>query len=81
MEADWDTSVYRVSHVVDGEFASLLRRNHSNRYHVAAESPDLPNFTPNLAAESLNWSFFVKSGLWTSAAANKSNQSSKIRRL
>jgi hypothetical protein len=51
MEADRRGIVYRVSHVVDGKFAELLRRNHSNPYHVAAESCDLPNLTPILAAE------------------------------
>ena len=29
MEADCSGPVYRVSHVVDGEFVNLLRRNHS----------------------------------------------------
>jgi hypothetical protein len=51
MEADRRGIVYRVSHVVDGEFAELLRRNHSNPYHVAAESGDLHNLTPILVAE------------------------------
>ena len=35
IEADLRGIVYRVSHVVDGKFADLLRRNHSNHYHVA----------------------------------------------
>ena len=35
MQADRAGRVYRVSHVVDGEFANLLRRNHSDPYHFA----------------------------------------------
>jgi hypothetical protein len=35
MEADHAGSVYRVSHVVDGKFVILLRRNHSDPYHFA----------------------------------------------
>jgi len=35
IEADRTGRVYRVSHVVDGEFMNLLRRNHSDHYHFA----------------------------------------------
>jgi hypothetical protein len=43
--------VYRVSHVVDGEFANLLRQNHTDPYHVAAEPVDFRGLTPIPAAE------------------------------
>jgi hypothetical protein len=43
--------VYRVSHVVDGKFTELLRQNHSNPYHVAAEPGDLHSLTPILATQ------------------------------
>jgi hypothetical protein len=46
MEADHAGAVYRVSHVVDGEFVSLLRRNHTDPYYFAARSLDSRGLTP-----------------------------------
>jgi hypothetical protein len=46
MEADRASRVYRVSHVVDGEFANLLRRNHSDPYHFAVGLLDCRGLTP-----------------------------------
>ena len=57
MEADRRGIVYRVSHVVDGEFAELLRRNHSNPYHVAAEPGDLHNLASILVVEMMIGAF------------------------
>jgi hypothetical protein len=51
MQADRGGSVYRVSHVVDGEFANLLRRNHSGPYHFATGLLDSRGLTPILATE------------------------------
>jgi hypothetical protein len=45
IEADRAGRVYRVSHVVDGEFVELLRQNHINHYHFAIGRPTLRDFT------------------------------------
>jgi hypothetical protein len=39
MEADCDSAVYRVSHVDDGAFVDLLRRNDVKHYDFATASP------------------------------------------
>jgi len=50
MEADYAHFVYRVSHVVDGEFADLLRRKHSNPLPCCHLTLDALASTPIRAA-------------------------------
>jgi hypothetical protein len=50
MEADRVGRVYRVSHVVDGKFANLLRRNHSDPLPCCHLMLDARALTPIRAA-------------------------------
>jgi len=81
MEADRAGRVYQVSHVVDGEFANLLRRNHSDPYHFATGLRDPRGLTPIPSTAMMLKHFYECRAADFRPEENQETTKQKIRRL